>query len=278
MNVADQFIPTAGVTGLLPMITYFFFVVTTYAFLANFIFAYATRTSVAPEHRLSRYLTACIAAVAGISYFLMQMYYRDMRADLAQLTDPADRRTLIRESYNAIGQYRYMDWAITTPLLLIKTVFTLKIRPREINRSLALLLGADFFMILTGYIGEQQLSFDNEILVGPKLIWGAISTLGYVLIPLILYRYWKQFADRSLPQERQAYRLMALTTVTFWGVYPIGYILTVFDIDLNLIHIAFSVADIINKVGVGVTSYLMAKQILEQRVPQEATAPAHLVG
>lgn len=280
MELNDKFIPTAGVVGILPMVTYFFFLVTAYAFLANIIFALSTRSSVAPEHRLARNLTACIAAVAGVSYFLMQDYYHDMLTELASLTDPDDRRTLIRESYNAIGQYRYMDWAITTPLLLIKIVFTLKMQPHQIRQSLALLLGADFFMILTGYIGEQQLNFDNEILVGPKLFWGAISTIGYLIIPIILFRYWRFYAHQEnvLPEERRAYRLMALTTVTFWGVYPIGYILTVTDIDLNWIHIAFSVADIINKVGVGVTSYLMAKQVLERRVPEEATAAVHLVG
>lgn len=242
MELNDTFIPTAGLVGMLPMVTYFFFLVTTYAFLADFIFSLASRNSVAPEHRLSRDLTAGIAAVAGVSYFLMQGYYHDLLAELAQLNDPDDRQTLIRESYNAIGQYRYMDWAITTPLLLTKIVFTLKMQPHQIRRSLALLLGADFFMILTGYIGEQQLGFDNEILVGPKLLWGGISTIGYVVIPIILFRYWRKFAQREhiLPEERRAYRLMALTTVTFWGVYPIGYILTVTGMNLNWIHIAFS--------------------------------------
>ncbi|MFD2571131.1 bacteriorhodopsin [Spirosoma soli] len=278
MELADKFIPTAGVVGILPMITYFFLVVTTYAFLGHFIFALASRTSVGPEHRTSQILTAMIAAVAGLSYYLIQYYYHDLLTELARVTDPNDRQTLIRESYTAIGQYRYMDWAVTTPLLLIKILLMLRIPLHEIKRPLASLLAADFFMILTGYIGEQQMSFDNEILVGPKLIWGAVSTLGYAVIPFVLYQLWKQFAHRALPEEQQAYRLMALTTVTFWGVYPIGYILTVFNIDLNYIHIAFTIADVINKVGVGVVAYLASKTAVERRVPEDAVATAHQLG
>lgn len=271
MELAERFIPTAGVVGVLPMVTYFFLIVTMYAFLANFIFAIATRSSVSPEHRTSNTLTAIIAAVAGFSYYLIQFYYHDMLTELARLPSPDDRQTLTRESYTAIGQYRYMDWAVTTPLLLIKITSMLRIEPRAIKRKLTVLLAADFFMILTGYIGEQQLSFDNEILTAPKLIWGAVSTLGYVLIPVILYQLWKQFAHHVLPEERWAYRLMALSTVTFWGVYPIGYILTVFSIDLNWIHIAFSIADIINKVGVGMIAYWAGKEALERQVPESVT-------
>lgn len=255
MEVANQFIPTAGAVGLLPMVTYFFLIVTVYAFLAQFIFALATRNSVVPEHRTAQVLTALIALVAGASYFLMQDFYRALLAELATVTDPTDRQTLSRESYNAIGQYRYMDWAITTPLLLLKMVLMLRIPLTTVKRPLAVLLLADFFMILTGYIGEQQLGFDNEILSGPKLLWGAVSTVGYGVIPVVLYRFWKQFADRAQPAEQRAYRLMALTTVTVWGVYPIGYILTVVGLNTDWIHIAFSVADLINKVGVGLVAY-----------------------
>ncbi len=281
MDFAHKFLPTAAAVGLLPMVTWFFMLIAFYAFVGNFIFALASRSSVAPEHRISRNYTAIIAAIAGISYFLIQDYYRDMLEVLADLTDPNDRRSLINLSYNAIGQLRYMDWAITTPLLLLKLVSMVKVRYRDHRALINTLLAADFFMILTGYIGEQQLTSDNQILVGPKLIWGAISTIGYVVIVVILWRIWREFAQAETvhPEERWAFRLMALMTVTFWGVYPIGYILTTVEgINLNWVHIAFSVADIINKVAVGSIAFQAAEQVLERRVAEDATAPHHLVG
>ena len=96
---------------------------------------------------------------------------------LADLVDPDDRRALINLSYNAIGQLRYMDWAITTPLLLLKICSMVKVHYRSHRALINTLLAADFFMILTGYIGEQQLTVDNQILVGPKLIWGPFQPL-----------------------------------------------------------------------------------------------------
>ena len=279
MDFSGKFLPIAGEVGLLPMLTWFFLVVTFYAFVGNAIFALASRTSVAPEHRTTSIFTAIIAVVAGISYYLIQDYYRDMLHELAKMSTADGRLQTIRQSYNAIGQLRYMDWAITTPLLLLKTVSLLKIQPHQAKGALTALLLADFFMIVTGYIGEQQVTATGEILDGPKLIWGAISTLGYVIIPVILLRLWRRFRGQAQPVEQRAFRLMALTTVTTWGVYPIGYILTIFDgVDLNWVHIAFSVADVVNKVGVATIAYLAAKKLVEQRVPEEATMPYHQVG
>ena len=281
MEFAHTFLPTAASVGLLPVITWFFMLIAFYAFIGNFIFALSTRISVAPEHRISRNYTAIIAAVAGISYFLIQSYYHDMLEELAQLADPDKRLALINLSYNAIGQLRYVDWAVTTPLLLLKIVSMVKIRYRDHQLLINTLLFADFFMILIGYIGEQQLTVDNQILVVPKLIWGAVSTLGYVIILLTLWRIWRTFAQRDsvYPEERWGFRLMALMTATFWGVYPIGYILTTMEgVNLNWIHIAFSVADIINKVGVGAIAYQAAEQVLERRVSEAATAPYYTVG
>lgn len=278
MEFADKFIPTAGVVGLLPMLTYFFMVVAMYAFLGNFLFAFGTYSSVAPEHRESRLQTAIIAAVAGISYFLIQDYYKAMLEELAQLPDALTRQLLIRKSYNAIGQFRYIDWAITTPILLLKTAGMLRVKFRNAAGPLLILLFADFFMVVTGYIGEQQLTPENDILVGPKLFWGGISTIGYLVIPIILFRFWRLYGPQALPEERRAFRLMGLATVTLWGVYPIGYMLTMLNVDMNYVHLSFTIADIINKVGVGLLSYQAAKQVLERRVPEEATLAGHTIG
>ncbi|GAB4033113.1 bacteriorhodopsin [Spirosoma jeollabukense] len=251
MDVTNTFIPTAGVVGLLPMVTYFFLVVTMFAFIGNFIFTLTTQSTVSSEYRVLHALTAVIAVIAGASYYVIQSYYHNMLAELATVTDINDRQTLIRESYSAIGQYRYMAWAVTTPLLLIQVVFVLKAELIVIKRQLTTLLTASFFMVLAGYIGHQQLSFDNEVLAGPKLIWGAISALSYVVILLALYRLWKQFIDQISLNQQRVYRQVSLIIATFWGVYLLGYVLTVVDLDFNWIHIVYTIGDIATYIGVG---------------------------
>ena len=267
MHIADSFIPTAGVDGLLPIVTYFFFVVATYAFLSFFVFALVARpttalTAQSPLTNLSFFLTAGVA-VAGLSYYLIQGYYHTMLAELATVTDIGDRQTLIREAYNAIGQYRYMAWAITVPLLLLKIVSLLKIPAVTRKKTLLTLLPASFFMILVGYVGHEQLSFDNEIQTGPKLIWGAVSMAGYGLISLTLYRLWKQVNSTVQPDGQRIYRLVVISFGTFWLTYPVGYILTLTPIDFNWIHILYTLADVISLIGIGLLPYFVSMQSSE---------------
>lgn len=260
MKLSDTFLPTAGVVGLLPMITYFILLVAMYAFLANFLLVVLTRENIRPEHRLTYSLTAIISAIAGISYFLIQGYYHDMLTELATLTDPENLQVLTREAYSAVGQYRYMDWAVTTPLLLSQLVSMLRVSFVTIRRSLAVLLLADLFMILAGYIGEQQLGFDNEILVGPKLLWGVVATAGYILVLLTLHRLRKQFAQQLPAKTQRATQLMARIIGIGWSIYPVGYFLTTTALEPSWIHIAFSLADMVTKIAVGLTIYWAIRQ------------------
>lgn len=258
MELSETFIPTAGTVGLLPILVYYSMIVTSLVFLAQTVFVFTSRPLVEPTHQVSHILSGAIAIVAGYAYFQMQGFYHDMLAELATVADPADRQTLMRESYPAISQYRYMDWSITTPLLLLTMVRLLNVSLRTIARPVVLMLLADLFMIVTGYIGEQQLTFDQEAIVGPKLIWGAVSTVGYVIVPWTLYKLYRQYG--VTPKLDRTFRLVALTTVTFWGIYPIGYILSVLGVDTNIIHIAFCIGDVINKTGVAALLFLSTYQ------------------
>ena len=278
MTFGDSFVPTAGEVGILPILTYFFMAAAAYSFLGNLIFSLATRGSVAPEHRISRVYGAIIAAVAGVSYLLITHFYHEMLHGLSALRSPEERAALLRHSYQAIGQFRYIDWAITTPLLLLKAVSMLRIKFKEASKAITLLLLADFFMVLTGYIGEQQLTPAGEIMAGSKLLWGAISTVGYLVVVFVLYGLYKRFASKGNDLERWGFRVIGYSTVTTWGVYPLGYMLTLTNIDLNYVHLAFSIADIINKVGVAIVAYIVAKDLLDERLDEKKVLDGYTVG
>ena len=278
MTFGDSFVPTAGEVGILPMLTYFFMAATAYSFLGNLVFSLTTSGSVAPEHRISRVYGAIIAAVAGASYLLITHFYHEMLHSLSALRSPEDRAALLRHSYQAIGQFRYIDWAITTPLLLLKAVSMLRIKFKEAAGAITVLLLADFFMVLTGYIGEQQLTAAGEIIPSGKLLWGAISTVGYLVAVFLLYGLYKRFAKQGNDLERWGFRLIGYSTVTTWGIYPVGYLLTLTSIDLNYVHLGFSIFDVINKVGVAIIAYTVGKGLLDERLDEKKVLDGYTVG
>ncbi|WP_461092063.1 bacteriorhodopsin [Spirosoma gilvum] len=260
MEVAHSFIPTAGTAGLLPMITYFFLIVAMIAFAGNFVFTLFsyTRLSSTPEippyKQMPNILAICAVAL-GFVYYLIQTHYHEMLAELPTVTDPNDRQTLMRESYNAIGQYRYMGWAITTPLLLLHMLLVANLRLDVIKRPLASLLLSTVFMVLASYIGHQQLSFDNEIQVGPKLTWGLIALMDYVFILFTLNRIRTGFAEATRSNQ-PLIRFTVLPILISWGLYLLGYFLTLLPIDFNWIHILLTLTDLVSSIDIGLVAYL----------------------
>lgn len=257
MDVADKFMPTAGTVGLLPMVTYFFLVVALFSFLSSFLFALFTRSDVRSEYRIAHTMTAILAIVLGLTYYLIQRYYHDALTELVTVTDANDRQTLIRESYNAIGQYRYIGWFVAAPLLLTQTIFRLNGGLSDSKRPSSILLIAASFMFFVSYIGHQQLSFDNEIEVGKKVTWGFVASVDYVFILFMLSRLWKQFGQQAPPANQRIFRRVALIALTGWGIYLVGYFLTITTIDFNWIHIIFTIADVMTVVGSGILIYFV---------------------
>lgn len=277
MTFAGNFIPVTAEVGLLSMLTLFSFLATFFALAAGFVFFLAAEKRVAPEHRAGMILSALIVGVAGGSYFLMRGFYTDALHAVAR--SPAEAGRIIQNAYLAVGQFRYMDWFVTTPLLLLKTVLVLEVKPRKLWRALTVLLLADMFMVVTGYVGEQQFTAAGEVEVSGRLFWGTVSTAFYLLIPLTLFYIYRNHAQEAHLWERRAYRILALATVTTWGVYPLGYLVPAFlpELSFNWLHLAFNVADVINKVGAGVVIYIGAANVLEDRVPKDATQEAREV-
>ena len=283
MDLPSAFLPLAtGEIDVLSQVTWFVLVATGFALAASAIFSLGTRTHVAPEHQTSRVLTACICAVAALSYWYIQDAYRSglEHVAVASAASPAGADALDRLLFVAAGQLRYMDWAVTTPLLLVKMATLLEPDFRRIRGPLAVALVGDVFMIVTGYIGEQQLGPGGAVLVGPHLAWGAVSTLGYSAVLYGMWRIWRLAAPGAKVVERRGYKWAAGTVWTLWGVYPIGYILFVVapGLDTDWLHIAFSVADVANKVGVGVVAYLVGARVLEQRIDIRSREYAMHVG
>ena len=283
--LATQFYQTNAYTslqvGLLAIITETVLTATMFAFLAAFVFFLARGNGVHPSHRAGNALTTVICLVAGVAYWYVRYYYHDMLHALATNAhaDPLARREIIREDFFAIGQYRYMDWLVTTPLLLLKAVLLLKVKPREIFGWIALLLGADVWMVLAGCIGDQQFAADGTLLLGRHLLWGALSTARYLVIPyVLLVRLAPRYGGRSEDESGHAFRVLAYATITTWGVYPLGYLATGLfpKMDLDWIHLAYTAADVVNKIGVGMVAFLAGSEELARRSPPEAVQPARI--
>ena len=234
---------------------------------AGFVFFLAQRDRILPEYRGTMVTSAMICGVAAVAYYFLT----------AQTAPGKAFPTAIR----------YFDWTVTTPLLLIKYVEMLRVRGTSFAWKLII---ADLFMIVTGFIGEMSGTtlgghwFPNVAGgIASHYVWGAISTIGYAAILAILLTEGNKMAQSQPEPIRNGIKCMNRYLWSLWGIYPIVYIFEglsashlSWHINLDWFNVVSSVADVINKVGFGVTAYLAVRALSgdDQNAPDRTPEPS----
>ncbi|WP_232711555.1 bacteriorhodopsin-like [Microbacterium lacus] len=164
---------------------------------------------------LPRYRTALTIAlvVCGIAAY---HYFRIFDSFNAAFTTEAagglgDYTTTAGAAFNE--GYRYVDWLLTVPLLLVELIAVLALARQLQNRLLMQLVPASILMIVLGYPGE--ISSD----LGVRTVFGILSTIPFLFILYVLFVQ----LSRSLANQPEAVRgkisRLRYLLVLSWGVY-----------------------------------------------------------
>merc|ERR1711988_348944 len=115
--------------------------------------------------------------------------------------------------------YRYVDWFLTVPLLLIEIVLVMKLSEAE-TFSQSLKLG--FFsalMILNGYPGEVSSA------AGTRWVFWFLSMIPFCYIVYTLFIGLKASQDAQPEACKEQVKWACCATVISWCTYPIVFIL-----------------------------------------------------
>ena len=154
--------------------------------------------------------------------------------------------------------YRYVDWLLTVPLLLIELILVMRLSQAETVSKSIKLGGAAALMILLGYPGEVSEGIDST-----RLIFGALSMLPFLYIVYALYTSLGEAIERQHESVRGLIRLARNLTVVSWFFYPVVYFLP-FVISMNggtsiaVIELGYTIADITAKAVFGLVIYAIA--------------------
>ena len=154
--------------------------------------------------------------------------------------------------------YRYVDWLLTVPLLLIELILVMRLSQAETVSKSIKLGGAAALMILLGYPGEVSVGIDST-----RLIFGALSMLPFLYIVYSLYSSLSEAIDRQPESVRGLIRLARNLTVLSWFFYPVVYFLPfVLSMDggtsVTVIELGYTIADITAKAVFGLVIYAIA--------------------
>ncbi|KAI4124969.1 MAG: hypothetical protein LQ347_005527 [Umbilicaria vellea] len=163
------------------------------------------------QKRLFHILTAFITTFAAISYFAMAsgdgISYNHIVLKESHKHTPDTTQDIYRSVYWA----RYVDWSITTPLLLLDLAFLAGLSGANILVAVI----ADLIMILTGLFA----AFGNE---GAQK-WGyyAMACIAYLVIIYQLAVYGRQQAMAKDNKTGTFFTAIAGFTLVLWTIYPI---------------------------------------------------------
>ena len=209
---------------------------------------------VLPRYRQAIAVAAIVCGIAAYHYFRIFDSFKE-----AFVTDAVggkgDYVQAVGTSFNE--GYRYVDWLLTVPLLLVELVAVLALA-RHVQRGLLVrLVPAAALMIALGYPGEM--SHDN----GVRGLFGLLSTIPFLFILYILFVQLTKSLDRQPASVRKTLSRLRFLLLLSWGVYPIAYLLPI----LNIAgadawvgkQIGYSVADIVAKAVYGLIIFSVAR-------------------
>ncbi len=214
------------------------------------LFFLACRRDVALAYRASVTVCAVVVAIAAYHYFRLFESFAgayDSDGDIATVTG-----SVFNEAY------RYMDWLITVPLLIVELILVMGLLGDKRRSLLLRLVPASFLMIILGYPGELSTS------AGTQWLWWGLAMIPFVYILFVLFSEVSQVITSQPKEVQPLFQMVRLALVVSWIFYPIAYLFPIVlgntGTALALENVGYAVADLTAKVGYGLIIFLIAKK------------------
>jgi bacteriorhodopsin len=152
--------------------------------------------------------------------------------------------------------YRYMDWLLTVPLLLIEILLVMKLDDKTYSSKAWTLGVGSALMIVSGYYGELVVTGD----LTPRWMCWALSMCFFLYIVYeLLVGLSAATNSEANPEIKGKIQTAQVMTVISWCTYPVVYLFPMLGINAATsvvsIQIGYCVSDIISKCGVGLVIY-----------------------
>ena len=153
--------------------------------------------------------------------------------------------------------FRYIDWLITVPLLMVEFFLILSAVTKVSGGVFWRLMIGTLVMLIAGYLGEA-----GTVGAWPAFI---VSMAGwfYIIYEIYAGEASKVSAESAPPAVQSAFKLMRAIVVFGWAIYPLGYFLGYLSggkpaDSAVMLNVVYNLADVVNKIGFGVIIWAAA--------------------
>ena len=217
--------------------------------LACTIYTLVSQQRVLAKYRNALVMSSMVTFIAGYHYLRIFDSFKHASEGGKVLLDGS------QNSFNEA--YRYVDWLLTVPLLLVEVVAVLALA-KEVSRSLITrLVPASAAMIALGYPGEISNDQNTQVL------YGVLSTLPFIYILYVLFVELGKSLERQPAGVAETVGRLRLLLIATWGVYPIAYIFNIVgdasSSSFVTVQVGYTVADVLAKCVFGLTILKIAR-------------------
>jgi bacteriorhodopsin len=210
-----------------------------------------TAPRVGPRQRPAMMVSGLVCAIATYHYFRISNSWEHAYA----LDIPGGLYRVTGIPFN--GFYRYADWIITVPLLMIELIAVLTLPAAKSKPLFFKLAISAFLMIGLGYPGEVSTS--------SAVIWTffVLSMLPFLYILYVLFVELGASLDQQPEGARGLIKTARIFTLVLWSFYPIAYVVGKSSLGNAsaevFLQAGYTVADIGAKAGFGLLIYFIAR-------------------
>ena len=204
------------------------------ALVAATAFFFIERDRVAGKWKTSLTVSGLVTLIAAVHYFYMREVW------VSTGTSPT--------------VFRYIDWLLTVPLLMIEFYLILSAVTKVPAGVFWRLLIGSIAMLGFGYAGEAGWMDAKMAFIPSMAAWF------YIIWEIFKGEASQINAGLANANVQKAYKTMTLLVTVGWSIYPLGYFFGYFmgSQDPVMLNVIYNVADFWNKIAFGVVIWAAA--------------------
>ena len=217
--------------------------------LACTVYTLVSQQRVLAKYRNALVMSSMVTFIAGYHYLRIFDSFKHASTNGKVLLDGS------KDSFNEA--YRYVDWLLTVPLLLVEVVAVLALTAAVSKSLIMRLVPASAAMIALGYPGE--ISSEQ----GTQITYGVLSTIPFLYILYVLFVELGKSLDRQPEGVAKSVANLRLLLIATWGVYPIAYMFNIWGDatpeSFVAVQVGYTLADVLAKCVFGLTILKIAR-------------------
>jgi len=219
--------------------------------MATTLFLWLKVSSVAPKFQTPVIISGLVTFIAAYHYLRIFNSWNGAYEYSLDLVNPKVTGMPFNDAY------RYMDWLLTVPMLLMEIVLVMNLTPQEASSKCWTLGAAAALMIVLGYPGELIIEHSQ---LGTRWQYWAFAMIPFLYIVYELLVGLSDATSKEADAEISGkIRMAQMVTVISWLTYPVVYLFPMLGFAgaeaVVAIQCGYCASDIISKCGVGLIIY-----------------------